>query len=59
MPITAQQHQAMHGEGFVYALACSAGLIATIPSYDLDGVDLNIGYPGAAGGLRSPRSRSR
>lgn len=55
MPLTAQQRQGLHGEGFVFALASAAGLIAAKPVLDVDGIDWEIGYPGPYGTTRSPK----
>lgn len=55
MPLTVQQHQGLHGEGFVFALACSAGLLASRPVYDVDGIDWLICNPGRHGKIRSPK----
>lgn len=55
MTITAQVQQGLHGEGFVFAMACSAGLNVSRPSLDIDGVDWLIGYPGQLGTVRSPK----
>lgn len=55
MPQTRQQHQGLHGEGFIFAMACAAGLLASRPVLDVDGVDWTIGYSGALGSLRSPK----
>jgi hypothetical protein len=55
MPLTVQQRQGLHGEGFIFALASAAGLIASKPVLDVDGVDWEIGYPGPIGSCRSPR----
>jgi hypothetical protein len=50
-----RQHQGQHGEGFVYAMASSAGLLVSRPSLDIDGIDWLIGYPGQVGTVRSPK----
>jgi hypothetical protein len=55
MPLTRQTHQGLHGEGFVFAMACAAGLQAMRPIYDVDGVDWTIGHSGALGSVRSPK----
>jgi hypothetical protein len=55
VPLTAQQRQGLHGEGFVFALASAAGLIASKPVLDVDGVDWEIGHPGPVGSSRSPK----
>lgn len=49
------QHQGHHGEGFVFAMASSAGLLISRPSLDIDGVDWLIGFPGQLGTVRSPK----
>ena len=54
-PLTAQQHQGLHGEGFVFALASSAGLTLAKFNLDADGVDWLIAHPGPLGGTRSPK----
>lgn len=55
MPLTAQQHQGLHGEGFLFAMASAAGLLASKPSIDVDGIDWLIGHPGPLGTARSPK----
>jgi hypothetical protein len=55
MAMTWQQHQGHHGEGLVFALACAAGLLASRPHLDIDGVDWSIGFPGPVGKARSPK----
>lgn len=55
MPMTVQQHQGRHGEGYVFALASTAGLLVSRPTVDLDGVDWLIGHPGPMGTARSPK----
>jgi len=53
--MNSRQHQGHHGEGFVFALASSAGLLISRPSLDIDGVDWLIGFPGQLGTVRSPK----
>jgi hypothetical protein len=48
-------HQGLHGEGFIYALACAGGFTTSRHNLDLDGVDLQIAYPGPRGTTRSPK----
>jgi hypothetical protein len=55
MGMTLRQHQGHHGEGFVFAMASSAGLLISRPSLDIDGVDWLIGFPGQLGTVRSPK----
>ena len=55
MTVTAQQHQGLHGEGYVFAMASAAGLLACRPIIDVDGVDWLIGSPGPLGTSRSPK----
>jgi hypothetical protein len=55
VPLTVQEHQGLHGEGFVFALASAAGLLASRPVYDVDGVDWLICNPGRHGKVRSPK----
>ena len=55
MVMTVQQHQGLHGEGYIFALACAAGLLASRPILDVDGVDWMIGSPGPLGTARSPK----
>ena len=55
MSITVQHHQGLHGEAYVFALASAAGLLASRPILDLDGVDWSIAHPGPLGTLRSPK----
>ncbi|MFI5932551.1 DUF4365 domain-containing protein [Actinoplanes sp. NPDC051494] len=53
--LNANVHQGLHGEGFIYALASAAGLTASRPNLDLDGVDWQISASGPTGTYRSPR----
>ena len=53
--LTAQHHQGLHGEGYVFAMACTAGLLVSRPILDVDGVDWLIGSPGPLGTARSPK----
>jgi hypothetical protein len=53
--LTMQQHQGLHGEGFIFALASSAGLTLARFNVDVDGVDWLIAHPGLLGGVRSPK----
>lgn len=55
MPLTLDAHQGLHGEGYVFAMACTAGLLASRPILDADGIDWTIGHPGALGSVRSPK----
>jgi hypothetical protein len=55
VPLTAQQHQGLHGEGFIFALASSAGLVVMRSNLDVDGVDWLIAHPGPVGTVRSPK----
>jgi hypothetical protein len=48
-------HQGLHGEGFIYALACAGGFTTSRMNLDLDGVDWQIAYPGPRGTTRSPK----
>jgi hypothetical protein len=48
-------HQGLHGEGFVFALACAAGLNTTKTVLDVEGVDWQVGYPGPRGTVRHPK----
>jgi hypothetical protein len=48
-------HQGLHGEGFVYALACAGGFTTSKMNLDLDGVDWQIAHPGPRGTTRSPK----
>lgn len=48
-------HRGLHGEGFVYALACAGGFTVSRMNLDLDGVDWQIAYPGPRGTTRSPK----
>lgn len=48
-------HQGLHGEGFIYALACAAGLTTAKMNLDVDGVDWQIAATGPRGTLRSPK----
>ena len=41
--MTGQQHQGLHGEGFIFALASAAGLLVTKSNLDVDGVDWLVG----------------
>jgi hypothetical protein len=53
--LTVQQHQGLHGEGYVFAMACTAGLLTSRPILDVDGIDWLIGSPGPLGTARSPK----
>jgi Domain of unknown function (DUF4365) len=53
--MSSRQHQGQHGEGFIFAMASSAGLVVSRPSLDIDGVDWLIGFPGQLGTVRSPK----
>ena len=55
MGLEGNVHQGLHGEAFVYALACAAGLCSAKPFPDFDGVDWQIGHPGPRGTRRSPK----
>lgn len=55
MALTSQQHQGLHGEGFVFAMTSSAGLLVSRPLLDVDGVDWLIAFPGTLGHMRSPK----
>jgi hypothetical protein len=48
-------HQGLHGEGFIYALACAAGFTTSRMNLDLDGVDWQVAHPGPRGTTRSPK----
>jgi hypothetical protein len=48
-------HQGLHGEGFIYALACAGGFTSARANLDLDGVDWQIAHPGPRGTTRSPK----
>ncbi|GIE86734.1 DUF4365 domain-containing protein [Actinoplanes regularis] len=48
-------HQGLHGEGFIHALACAGGFITARATLDVDGVDLQIAFPGPRGTVRSPK----
>src|SRR6266704_4227585 len=53
--LQANVHQGLHGEGFIYAMSCAAGLTKSKMNLDLDGVDWQIAYPGPKGTARSPK----
>ncbi len=55
MALQANVHQGLHGEGFIYAMACAAGFTTSKMNLDLDGVDWQIAYPGPKGTARSPK----
>jgi hypothetical protein len=55
VPLTTQQRQGLHGEGFVFALASAAGLLVSKAVPDVEGVDWLIGHPGRCGDVRSPK----
>ena len=55
MALQVNVHQGLHGEGFIYAMACAAGFTAAKMSVDVDGVDWLIAYPGPKGTTRSPK----
>ncbi|GIF19312.1 hypothetical protein BJ973_006357 [Actinoplanes tereljensis] len=48
-------HQGLHGEGYMYALACAGGFTTSRMNLDLDGVDWQIAHPGPRGTARSPK----
>ncbi|MFG1861930.1 DUF4365 domain-containing protein [Microbispora bryophytorum] len=54
MSLNEQVHQGHFGEGFVWALACAAGLNPGKRILDVDGVDIIVGFPGKVGTLKSP-----
>ncbi|MDP9798635.1 hypothetical protein J2S43_007147 [Catenuloplanes nepalensis] len=51
----ASVHAGLHGEGFIYALACAAGFTTAKMNLDVDGVDWQIAHPGPKGTVRSPK----
>jgi len=53
--LQANVHQGLHGEGFIYAMACAAGFTTSKQILDVDGVDWQIAYPGPKGTTRSPK----
>jgi len=53
--LQANVHQGLHGEGFIYAMACAAGFTTSKMNLDVDGVDWQIAYPGPKGTTRSPK----
>lgn len=55
MSMTVKLHQGLHGEAYVFALASAAGLLASRPILDVDGVDWLIASPGPMGTTRSPK----
>lgn len=55
MALQANVHQGLHGEGFIYAMACAAGFTTSRMNLDVDGVDWQIAYPGPKGTTRSPK----
>ncbi|WP_354597414.1 DUF4365 domain-containing protein [Streptomyces sp. JL1001] len=46
--------QGHFAEGLVWALSCAAGLNPGKRVLDVDGVDIQIGFPGRSGTMRSP-----
>jgi hypothetical protein len=54
MSLNEQVHQGHFGEGFIWALACAAGLNPGKRSLDVDGVDIIVGFPGKLGKIKSP-----
>ncbi|MFH9610488.1 DUF4365 domain-containing protein [Streptomyces sp. NPDC017448] len=46
--------QGHFAEGLVWALSCAAGLNPGRRSLDVDGVDIQIGFPGRVGTMRYP-----
>lgn len=48
-------HQGLHGEGFIYALACAGGFTISKPNLDIDGIDWQIAHLGPRGTARSPK----
>ncbi len=53
--MNANVHQGLHGEGFIYALACAGGYTTSRINLDLDGVDWQIAHVGPKGTTRSPK----
>ncbi|WP_082771825.1 hypothetical protein [Actinoplanes sp. TFC3] len=46
--------QGHYGEAFVRSLACAAGLVTSKKDLDVDGVDVQLGFPGSLGSVRYP-----
>jgi len=46
--------QGHYGEAFVRGLACAAGLVTSKKDLDVDGVDIQIGFPGWLASVRHP-----
>ncbi|MET9303561.1 DUF4365 domain-containing protein [Micromonospora aurantiaca] len=46
--------QGHYGEAFVRGLACAAGLVTSKKDLDVDGVDIQIGFPGRLHSVRHP-----
>jgi hypothetical protein len=55
VPLNPNVHQGLHGEGFIHAMACSAGFTTSKMNLDVDGVDWQLAYPGPRGTTRSPK----
>ncbi|MGX6602711.1 DUF4365 domain-containing protein [Micromonosporaceae bacterium Da 78-11] len=53
--VAQERHQGLHGEGFIYALACAGGFTSSKANLDLDGVDRQIAHAGPRGTSRSPK----
>jgi Domain of unknown function (DUF4365) len=53
--LQANVHQGLHGEGFIYAMACAGGFTTSKMNLDVDGVDWQIAHPGPKGTARSPK----
>ncbi|MEV4559655.1 DUF4365 domain-containing protein [Kitasatospora sp. NPDC049285] len=54
MTLNSEVWQGHFAEGVVWALACAAGLNPGRRVLDVDGVDIQIGFPGRAGTMRYP-----
>lgn len=54
MALNSEVWQGHFAEGLVWALACAAGLNPGKRSLDVDGVDIQIGYPGKTRTTRYP-----
>ncbi len=54
MTLNSEVWQGHFAEGFVWALARAAGLNPGKRVLDVDGVDIQIGYPGKSGTMRYP-----
>ncbi|GII25502.1 DUF4365 domain-containing protein [Planosporangium mesophilum] len=54
MALNSEVWQGHYGEALVRGLACAAGLTTSKKDLDVDGVDIQIGFPGRLNSVRHP-----